>query len=61
MTTAIDTNILGALRNKDDTRNTLARSVLDAALGRAEVQVILGEGGRKAVEKQRPIRSAKPT
>lgn len=34
MTTAIDTNILVALWNEDDTLNTLARSALDAALGR---------------------------
>jgi predicted nucleic acid-binding protein len=34
MTTAIDTNILVALWNKDDSLNTLARSALDAALGR---------------------------
>jgi predicted nucleic acid-binding protein len=34
MTTAIDSNILIALWNQDDTLNTLARSALDAALGR---------------------------
>ena len=34
MTTAIDTNILVALWNEDDTLNTLARLALDAALGR---------------------------
>ncbi|MHB8527624.1 MAG: type II toxin-antitoxin system VapC family toxin [Candidatus Acidiferrales bacterium] len=34
MTTAIDTNVLVALWNEDDTLNTLARSALDAALGR---------------------------
>jgi|SRR3989442_11255257 len=34
MTTAIDTNILVALWNEDDSLNTLARSALDAALGR---------------------------
>ena len=33
MTTAIDTNILVALWNEDDSLNTLARSALDAALG----------------------------
>ncbi|MFY9529905.1 MAG: type II toxin-antitoxin system VapC family toxin [Candidatus Acidiferrales bacterium] len=34
MTTAIDTNIIVALWNEDDTLNTLAHSALDAALGR---------------------------
>jgi predicted nucleic acid-binding protein len=34
VTTAIDTNILVALWNEDDVLNTLARSALDAALGR---------------------------
>jgi predicted nucleic-acid-binding protein len=34
MSTAIDTNILIALWNDDDTLNTLARSALDSALGR---------------------------
>jgi predicted nucleic acid-binding protein len=34
MTTAIDTNILVALWNEDDSLNTLARSALDDALGR---------------------------
>jgi hypothetical protein len=34
MTTAIDSNILVALWNEDDSLNTLARSALDAALGR---------------------------
>ena len=33
MTTAIDSNVLIALWNEDDTLNTLARSALDAALG----------------------------
>jgi predicted nucleic acid-binding protein len=37
MTTAIDTNILVALWNEDDTLNTLARSALDAALGRGSL------------------------
>ncbi len=35
MTTAIDTNILIALWNDDDTLNTQARSALDSAFGRA--------------------------
>ena len=34
MTTAIDTNILVALWNEDDTLNTQARAALDEALGR---------------------------
>jgi predicted nucleic acid-binding protein len=34
MTTAIDTNVLVALWNQDDGLNTMARSALDAALGR---------------------------
>jgi predicted nucleic acid-binding protein len=34
MTTAIDTNILVALWNEDDSLNTLARSALDDAFGR---------------------------
>ena len=37
MTTAIDTNILIALWNDDDTLNTLARSPLDSALGRGSL------------------------
>lgn len=39
MTTAIDTNILVALWNEDDTLNTLARSALDAALGRGSLVI----------------------
>jgi len=34
MTTAIDSNILVALWNEDDSLNTLARSALDDAFGR---------------------------
>ena len=34
MTKAIDSNILIAIWNEDDSLNTLARSALDAALGR---------------------------
>ena len=34
MITAIDTNILVALWDKDDALNTLAQASLDAALGR---------------------------
>ncbi len=37
MTTAIDSNVLIALWNEDDTLNTLARSALDAALGRGSL------------------------
>lgn len=37
MTTAIDSNLLIALWNEDDTLNTLARSALDAALGRGSL------------------------
>jgi predicted nucleic acid-binding protein len=39
MTTAIDTNILVALWNEDDTLNTLARSALDDALGRGSLVI----------------------
>jgi hypothetical protein len=39
MTTAIDTNILIALWNEDDSLNSLARSALDAALGRGELVI----------------------
>lgn len=39
MTTAIDSNILIALWNQDDTLNTLARSALDAALGRGRLVI----------------------
>jgi predicted nucleic-acid-binding protein len=39
MTTAIDTNILIALWNNDDTLNTLARSALDSALGRGSLVI----------------------
>ncbi|MGD0841878.1 MAG: type II toxin-antitoxin system VapC family toxin [Candidatus Acidiferrales bacterium] len=39
MTTAIDTNILIALWNEDDTLNNAARSALDAALGRGSLIV----------------------
>lgn len=39
MTTAIDTNILVALWNEDDALNTLAHSVLDAALGRGSLVI----------------------
>ena len=39
MTTAIDTNILVALWNEDDSLNTLARSALDAALGRGSLVI----------------------
>lgn len=39
MTTAIDTNVLVALWNADDTLNTLARSALDAALGRGSLVI----------------------
>jgi predicted nucleic acid-binding protein len=39
MTTAIDTNILVALWNEDDSLNTLARSALDAALERGSLVI----------------------
>jgi predicted nucleic acid-binding protein len=39
MTTAIDTNVLIALWNEDDTLNTLARAALDAALGRGSLVI----------------------
>ncbi len=39
MTTAIDSNILIALWNEDDTLNTLARSALDAALRRGSLVI----------------------
>ena len=39
MTTAIDTNVLVALWNEDDTLNTQARSALDAALGRGRLVI----------------------
>ena len=39
MTTAIDTNVLVALWNEDDTLNTLARSALDAAQRRGSLVV----------------------
>jgi predicted nucleic acid-binding protein len=39
MTTAIDTNILIALWNEDDSLNILARSALDAALGRGSLVI----------------------
>jgi predicted nucleic acid-binding protein len=39
MTTAIDTNILVALWNEDDSLNRLARSALDAALGRGSLVI----------------------
>jgi predicted nucleic acid-binding protein len=39
MTTAIDTNILVALWNENDSLNTLARSALDAALGRGSLVI----------------------
>jgi len=39
MTTAIDTNVLVALWNEDETLNTLARSALDAALGRGSLVI----------------------
>jgi hypothetical protein len=39
MTTAVDTNVLVALWNEDDTLNTLARSALDAALGRGSLVI----------------------
>jgi hypothetical protein len=39
MTTSIDTNILVALWNEDDTLNSLARSALDSALGRGSLVI----------------------
>jgi hypothetical protein len=39
MTTAIDSNVLIALWNTDDSLNTLARSALDAALGRGRLVI----------------------
>ncbi|HWQ69803.1 MAG TPA: hypothetical protein VN494_07605 [Patescibacteria group bacterium] len=39
MTTAIDSNVLIALWNEDDSLNTLARSALDAALGRGSLVI----------------------
>lgn len=39
MTTAIDSNILIALWNEDDTLNRLARSALDTALGRGSLVI----------------------
>src|SRR2546429_773969 len=39
MTTAIDSNVLVALWNKDDTLNTQARSALDTALDRGSLVV----------------------
>ena len=39
MTTAIDTNVLIALWNEDDSLNTLARSHLDAGLGRGSLVI----------------------
>jgi predicted nucleic acid-binding protein len=39
MTTAIDTNVLIALWNEDDTLNMLARSGLDAAMGRGSLVI----------------------
>jgi predicted nucleic acid-binding protein len=39
MTTALDSNILVALWNEDDTLNTLARSALDAALARGRLVI----------------------
>ena len=39
MTTAIDTNIIVALWNEDDSLNTLSRSALDAALGRGSLVI----------------------
>jgi predicted nucleic acid-binding protein len=39
MTTALDTNILIALWNSNDTLNTLARSALDAALTRGRLVI----------------------
>ena len=39
MTTAIDTNILIALWNEDDTLNSVARSAMDAALARGRLVI----------------------
>jgi predicted nucleic acid-binding protein len=39
MTTAIDTNVLVALWNEDDTLNTAARSALDAALSHGKLVI----------------------
>jgi len=39
MTTAVDTNVVVALWNEDDTLNTLARTALDAALGRGRLVI----------------------
>src|SRR5260370_14282811 len=39
MTTAIDTNVVVALWNEDNTLNTQARSALDAALGRGSLVI----------------------
>ena len=39
MTTAIDTNIIVALWDKDDTLNSLAQAALDGALGRGNLVV----------------------
>ncbi len=39
MTTAVDTNIIVALWDKDDALNPLAQSALDAALGRGNLVV----------------------
>lgn len=39
MTTAIDTNILVALWNEDDSLNTLAQLALDTALGRGSLVI----------------------
>jgi predicted nucleic acid-binding protein len=39
MTTAIDTNVLVALWNRDDALNTMARSALDGALGRGSLVI----------------------
>jgi predicted nucleic acid-binding protein len=39
MSTAIDSNVLIALRNEDDTLNTQARSALDTALARGRLVI----------------------
>ena len=39
MTTAIDTNVLIALWNRDDTLNTQARTALDSALARGKLVI----------------------
>ena len=39
MTTAIDSNVLIALWNEDETLNVLARSALDSALGRGSLVI----------------------